>query len=262
MRWAFVRSVEALAVCLLLAAAGAAAAVEHGDWDALLGRHAHLDEELGVVRFAYGALTGDEVKAVRAYAARLARLDPDTLPAGEREAAWLNLYNALSVLAVWEEYPALREASFRRGLSAAARAKPRIEVAGRRYSLDDLQRKIGALGDERLLFGLNCTTLDCPNLAERAFTGGALREQLGQVVARFVNAGGVRLEGRRLRASRRFRELAPGFAADEGRFAKFLAHYAVDLKALYILGHRGQVEWFADGRLNVWPSSQLVQSAP
>ncbi len=53
-----------------------------------------------------------------------------------------------------------------------------------------------------------------------------------------------------LRASRLFRDYLEDFASDEKMLRKVFAHYARDLKALYLLGASGDIQYMVDSRLN------------
>jgi hypothetical protein len=54
-----------------------------------------------------------------------------------------------------------------------------------------------------------------------------------------------------LSASRLFQDYLTDFAADEKTLTKVFAHYAQDMKALYLLGYSGTINYTRDSRLNM-----------
>ena len=227
--------------------------IDHSDWDQVLQHYATLNEQSGVVNFAYGQLTDDDVEIIEDYVDDLEDLDPRRYPKLEQKAYWMNLYNALSVLAVRENYRDLSATNFQSSLDQRAWSKERVKVARQRLSLNDIENRIlrPIFKDHRILFGLNCATLDCPNLDERAYTSATIRTQLKEAGHRFINSNtGLQYAEGVLSASRLFGDYMSDFAKDEKTLQKVFAHYARDMKALYVLGYTGPIQFLRDSRLN------------
>jgi hypothetical protein len=73
----------------------------------------------------------------------------------------------------------------------------------------------------------------------------------------FINhPRGVNLKNKQLQASQIFQWFGHDFGSDK-KMIKFFAHYAEDLKALYLLGFSGEIAYSFDSRVNapetIWP---------
>lgn len=230
------------------------AVIDHAQWDQIVSSYAQLDQTSGIVSFSYGKLSKDDIKSIEGYVSAMEKIDPREYSKLEQQAYWMNLYNALTVLAVHERYQALSQSGFQQSLPAEAWDENRVKVARKKLSLNDISHKIlrPIFKDHRILFGLNCATLDCPNLADRAYTSITIRQQLKDAGFRYINNNtGVRYTDGVLHASRLFGEYLVDFAPDEKTLTKVLAHYAEDMKALYVLGYTGGIVYERDSRLNI-----------
>ena len=228
--------------------------LDHTSWDRMLQKYATLEADSGIVRFSYDDLTRDDLNNIKSYISYLEDSDPRRYPMLEQKAYWMNLYNALTILAVRDNYKSLNDSEIQQGLPEEAWAIPRVRVAGQKLSLNDIEHRIlrPIFRDHRIHFGLNCTTLDCPNLSERAYTAATIKSQLKTAGKRFINNNiGVRYSDGVLHASRIFKEYFGDFAKDEKTLMKVFAHYAEDMKALYMLGHTGEINYVSDSRLNI-----------
>jgi hypothetical protein len=163
-------------------------------------------------RVDYDALRDDPAFAhLRAeHMPYLAAYDPAGLPdEASRRAFWINLYNALVMVAVVEQGI---ETSVTEGLLGQLRffRRPIAVVGGQRLSLDDIEHGIlranrGAIWlpgpqfgtadprrawvlplDPRLHFALNCGARSCPPI--RAYTAEALDGQLDLAARSFVGS--------------------------------------------------------------------------
>lgn len=229
------------------------AVIDHAVWDELLGRYVVTASESGVNRFRYGDVGDADRKALARYIDHLADLDPRAYRKREQQAYWMNLYNALSVRVVLAHYTDGAGAPETSPLAASALSKNRIKVAGKKLSLNDIEHRIlrPIWQDHRIHFGLNCATLDCPNMDSRAYTGSTVQKQLKEAGRRFVSdRRGVHYADGQLRVSRLFQDHRGDFADSEKALLRLVAHYADDRKALYLLGYDGRIQYNQDLRLN------------
>jgi len=229
-------------------------AIDHSRWDGILGTYAVSEEEQGIINFRYADMDTQARKQLDGYIGSLEAIDPRDYSKLEQKAFWMNLYNALSVQAVLENFAELQSAGFAQSMAPDVWSKKRVKVAREKLSLNDIQHRIlrPIWKDHRILFGLNCATRDCPNLSPRAYTADNIKEQLADAGQRFINKNaGVLYSNGVLHASRLFQEYMTDFAADEKTLTKVFAHYAVDMKALYVLGYTGGIDFTTDSRLNM-----------
>ena len=230
------------------------APIDHGTWDGLLRRYVVEDHRSGINRFRYGEVAAADRAALDGYVAALAALDPRHYRRAEQFAYWINLYNALTVQLILDHFPVTEVSSIRIDGVEPWRA-PLVSVAGRTLSLDDIEHRIlvPVWKDHRILFGLACGGLGCPDIQSRACTGPNSRELLTSAGRRFVNSErGLSIAGARgpLRASRVLETYEREFGHDRKEFLRLMAHYAEDRKALYLLGYGGAIQYQDDWTLN------------
>jgi len=228
--------------------------IDHSPWDNLLSSYTVVEPESGIVYVRYGDFDSAAQKSLKSYIDDLARIDPRGYPKLEQKAYWMNLYNALSVQAVLENFDDLKAEGFSQRLDAKVLDKDRVRIAKEKLSLNDIEHRIlrPIWKDHRILFGLNCATHDCPNLSAKAYTADNIKELLAAAGKRFINedAGVIYSDGV-LYASRLFQDYLADFAVDERMLKKVFAHYSQDMKALYMLGYQGEISYVTDSRLNM-----------
>ncbi|MCK9503399.1 MAG: DUF547 domain-containing protein [Porticoccaceae bacterium] len=228
--------------------------IDHSLWDGLLASYAVAEEDEGIVTFRYGDMNVQAHKQLAQYIDNLEQIDPRIYSSLEQKAFWMNLYNALTVQAVTENLQTLKKADFAQPLAPEVWSEKRVKIASEKLSLNDIQHRIlrPIWKDHRVLFGLNCATRDCPNLSPRAYTALNIKSQLSEAGQRFINTNaGLLYSNGVLHASRLFKEYMADFAADEKTLTKVFAHYARDMKALYVLGYTGTIDFTTDSRLNM-----------
>lgn len=226
------------------------AIIDHSAWDQLLGTYVVDLENSGVRQFRYSNIDSAASKKMDGYVKYLTSIDPRAYNKLEQQAYWMNLYNVVSVQAVRDSLPTITSG---KGLPVAFLAEKRVKVADQRLSLADIEDSIlrPIWQDHRIHFGLNCASMDCPNMDRRAYTAATIKAQLKEAGMRFVNDDrGVRYADGKLTVSRIFDVYREDFAEDPKTLMKVFAHYARDKKALYLLGYQGEIYYSEDMRLN------------
>jgi len=155
--------------------------------------HAALDSVLTRVlrdgRVDYGALARDHADLDR-YLAAIAAARPDEWPREEQIAFWVNAYNARVLDGVIRR-PGLKSVLGVRkvlGIPTLGFFREQRVTAGARRSLDDIEHRIlrARYGEPRLHFVLNCASVSCPVLPERALTAATLEADLESATLRFL----------------------------------------------------------------------------
>ncbi|MGE0197211.1 MAG: DUF547 domain-containing protein [Simkaniaceae bacterium] len=119
----------------------------------------------------------------------LARLPSlDTLEKKEQLAMWINAYNML-VLKVIVENPKIQSIKELDSAFGSIWKKKVGVVAGKQYTLDEIEHEIirKKFNEPRVHFVLNCSALSCPDLANYAYEGKHLEEQLAYQAKQFLN---------------------------------------------------------------------------
>jgi hypothetical protein len=168
--------------------------------------HAELDrvqqrfvDERG--RVDYPGLVADR-GGLDTYYRRLAAVSPhshpERFPRREDEIAyWINAYNASTLVAVLEAWPiesigdirpplVLRPVLWGKSAMAGFFFFQEVVLGGETINLLDLENKvIRPYGEPRIHFAINCASLGCPRLPQRAFSAVGLEAELDRETRRF-----------------------------------------------------------------------------
>ncbi len=180
-------------------------------------------------------------------------IDITQYPRDEQFAYWVNLYNAATVDVIIDNYPleSIRDI----GLIGQGPWKDKIlTVSGKPLSLDDIEHGIlrPIWKDVRIHYAVNCASIGCPNLANRAYTGQALEEMLDEAATAYINhpRGFARVEGKLVASS-----IYDWYGSDWGEQSDILQHarrYATP-QTLEMLRDATTIDEFGyDWSLNEW----------
>ena len=151
---------------------------DHKAWDRLLYEHVRPDGTVDYPGFA-----GDRPQ-LDDYLSEMASRVPDpAAPRNRRLAYFINLYNALTVRLILDNYPleSIRDLPNPWGGEL-------ISLEGKGYSLDDIEHKVlRKMGEPRIHFALNCASASCPVLQPFAFSEEKLDAQLNWAARAFIN---------------------------------------------------------------------------
>lgn len=206
------------------------ATVDHAAWSDFLARYLATDAE-GVSRLDYRAVTPDDRSRLEAYLARLETTAVTSLPRDEQFAFWVNLYNAKTVGLVLEHYPVASLRDIADGwFDIGPWNDKRLEVEGRRLSLDDIEHGIlrPVFVEPRIHYVLNCAAAGCPNLGHTAYGGDDLEARLEAAARAYVNdPRGVHIDARgRLVVSKIYAWFREDFGGSEAAAIEHLRRYA------------------------------------
>lgn len=166
--------------------------VDHGIWDKFLKNNVIADPE-GLNRIDYAAVSSDDQTALEDYLQRLSATKVTALNRAEQQALWINLYNALTVMVVLDYYPVetIREIDISPGLFADGPwGKALIEIEGEQISLDDIEHRIlrPIWKDPRLHYAVNCASVGCPDLLDRAYRVADMDATLTANAVAYINS--------------------------------------------------------------------------
>ncbi len=231
--------------------------VDHSALDKLLRRFVISDHASGINRFRYADVGLRHRWQLSRYIKAVTSKDPRAYSRAEQKAYWLNLYNALTLKLILDNYPvdSIENIPGPRGRSTMRGPwdKKVTRVAGHALSLNDIEHRIlrPIWQDHRIHFGLACGGLGCPNLLPVAFTAANHRALLKQSGYDFVqHPRGVLLENGKLQASKLFEWYKSDFAKSDKTLLKVFARYSEDRKALFLLGFTGDIAYTHDWRIN------------
>ena len=109
----------------------------------------------------------------------------------ERLAYWINAYNAYTVKLILDHWPLASIKDIRpdgKGFINSVWDIKFIEIEGHRYDLNNLEHGIirPKFRDERIHVAVNCASVSCPPLLDRAYTADGLDAQLDAATAAFL----------------------------------------------------------------------------
>lgn len=236
--------VSALTLCLSLfafanlpAAATPASAEDreqssHAEWTRLLQTYVKPYTD-GINRFDYAALKANSADRaiLKRYIARLsAEYDPD-MPTNERFALLANLYNALTVQVIIEDYPVSSIRDIKSGLlSNGPWSRNVTTLNGKAVSLDDIEHNMLRVqyNEPRIHYAVNCASMGCPNLRRTAWEADTLDADLTDAAREYINhprGVSVRKDGR-LKVSRIYNWYREDFGGNEQGVIDHLLTYA------------------------------------
>jgi len=200
--------------------------IDHAAWNGFLSRRLRRRVD-GVMGVTYGAVTDADRAGLRDYLADMARVPVSSLNRAEQFAFWANLYNALTVRVVLDRYPvaSIRDISLGGGglFGGGPWSARVIDIEGEALTLNDIEHRIlrPIWRDPRTHYALNCASVGCPDLREKAFTAAGLDAALDAAARAYVNhPRGVSASAEGLTLS----SIYNWFSDDFGSEAQILAH--------------------------------------
>lgn len=187
-------------------------------YDQLVRKYASIETKTRGVRYEDWKANADDTAALSGVLNQWAQVDPRELRGRHRQAFYINLYNATVLDLVLQSYPIetitkLREPEF------AIFEAPLVRLNGEKISLNELEKKrlMSEFRDARNHFAVNCASESCPPLANFAFDGKNLEDQLNFVTRKFcASSYGFRIDSnkRQLQFSKVFEWYARDFAPE------------------------------------------------
>lgn len=228
--------------------------IDHSRWSSILQTYVIDNHPSGVNRFKYSAVSSKNKKNLHRYIKTLEKIDPRRYNRREQKAYWLNLYNAVTVKLVLDNYPikSMKDIG-NKMIKRGPWNKKLLKVAGQRLTLNDIEHRIlrPIWQDHKIHFGLSCGSISCPNIQSRAFTSRNVRPLLKQAGREYINhPRGASLKNGKIKASSLFDWYQKDFAKNQAKLMKVFSYYADDRLALYLLGYQGKIDYNYDWSLN------------
>lgn len=150
----------------------------HKEFDELLQKHVSISGAVSYEGFK------KDVGILDSYLTALSKSVPDkTTNHNEKLAYWMNAYNAFTIKLVVNKYPV----SSIKDISSKPWDIKFILLGESTYSLNDIEHTIlRKMGDPRIHVGINCASVSCPELSNRAFTAVNVNSELDKLVKAFL----------------------------------------------------------------------------
>lgn len=214
-------------------------------WDAVLGQYVKAPDEegggasniftdyrAGVALFDYaGLLANDEDRATLTdYITHLAAQTPSDMEDVDAIAYWANLYNALTVDVVLQNYPVESIRKIGGGLfSKGPWGRKVITVEGERLSLDNIEHDIlrEKFPSPLIHYMVNCASIGCPNLKDGLWRAETLDADRDAAARAFINSPrGVGLQKRGLKLSSIYKWFKEDFGGSKKSVLAHIEKYA------------------------------------
>lgn len=230
--------------------------IDHQLWQQILTDNVLLDDNSGINLFNYHGFSAQDRKKLERYLDYMQSLNPRIYNESEQMAYWINLYNAITIQVVVDEYPVKSIKDTGDGLPGLGPWDDiRANVDGEDLTLNKIEHGIlrRVWNDNRIHYGVNCASIGCPNLANIAFTGENVDTLLDTMAYQFINhARGVNydLSNNTLTLSSIFNWFISDFGGDETSLLMDLQNHASPELKAQLVNFKGKVKYQYDWRLN------------
>ncbi len=170
--------------------AGSTLSINHDNWTRWLSRFVTRHGD-GINRVDYRRVSSADHQRLRDYINGLAAINISEFNRAEQQQAyWINLYNAVTVKVIVDEYPVETIRDIKSGIfSSGPWSKKLVTVEGEELSLDDIEHRIlcPIWQDPRIHYAVNCASIGCPNLQLEAFTAANTNALMNRAARDFIN---------------------------------------------------------------------------
>jgi len=186
----------------------------------------------GLNKFDYaGAHRAGDLRQITAYTDYLQSQNPDAMGQNDQIAYWANLYNALTLKVVLENYPVKSIRKIKSGaLSAGPWGRDAAVVNGKTLTLNDIEHEILRKkypNPSFVHYMVNCASIGCPNLSNKLWSGATLEQDRIQAARDFVNSPrGVAINGNKLKLSSIYKWFDKDFGGSKTETLKHLRQFA------------------------------------
>ena len=217
--------------------------IDASAWDAVLHDIVKSSPD-GINRIAYGKVSAANRARLDGFVQRMQAVVISQYSRAEQRAYWINLYNAETVKLVLEHYPveSILKINISPGLFARGPwDKPLLKVEGQMLTLNDIEHRIlrPIWRDPRTHYAVNCASLGCPNLADRAWSAEAMEPMLDAAARAFINhPRGAQVRDGKLVTSSIYKWFRADFGGSDAGVIAHLRKYAAPPLAAQLAGIR------------------------
>ena len=196
------------------------ASVSHAAFTNILQKYVSAPDAEGLTHFNYGGLRANRADkaALDNYIKSLEATNPKALSPNEAIAYYANLYNAVTVQVVTDNYPV---SSIKKlgPLNSGPWKKNLFTINGVPSSLNNVEHDIlrKQFPSPYVHYMVNCASVGCPNLLDTAWDARTLKSERGKAAAAYINSPrGVQLTSKGLKISSIFKWFKEDFGGKSG----------------------------------------------
>lgn len=188
----------------------------------------------GVMLFDYArAQTNGDHETIKAFIAEQVELTPSTMSAAEATAYWANLYNAVTLDVVLDDYP-IKSIRSLGPFTSGPWKRDVVTVEGEVLSLDNIEHDILRVdyAAPYIHYMVNCASFGCPNLRNELWSADGLEADQKAAAAEFINSDrGVQIDRKgRIAVSKIYKWFSEDFGETEDDLRAHLSEYATGEK--------------------------------
>ena len=196
------------------------ASISHAAFTNVLQKYVSAPDGQGLTHFNYGGLKANRADkaALDGYIKSLENTNPSTLSSNAAIAYYANLYNAVTVQVVTDNYPV---SSIKKlgPLGSGPWKKNLFTINGQPASLNNVEHDIlrKQFPSPYVHYMVNCASVGCPNLLDSAWEAGTLEENRKKAAAAYINSPrGVQITPKGLKISSIFKWFKEDFGGKSG----------------------------------------------
>ncbi len=170
--------------------------LSHQEWQQILDGYLMSRGEQTL--FSYSKVSAEDKTKLKQYIQHLTKLDPLQYSKAEQYAYWVNLYNAITVVLILDNYPVKSITKLGGLFSFGPWDQEVVTINNKKLTLNDIEHRIlrPIWKDPRTHYAVNCASLGCPNLQAKAFTADNTQTLLETAAKTFINSKkGVTIQG-------------------------------------------------------------------
>lgn len=192
-------------------------------YEAVLAARIQSDAN-AVNRFDYAGAKAQDADKIAAYIAYLEQQTPSAMTAPEATAYWANLYNAVTVKLILDNYPV-------KSIRRIGRPWKRklVTVEGKVLTLDAIEHQIlrKQFPSPYIHYMVNCASIGCPNLQPKLWQASNLEAMQKTAAREFINSPrGVSITPRGLKVSSIYKWFDEDFGGNKASVLAHIAQYA------------------------------------
>ena len=178
----------------------------------------------GINLVAYADVTEADAMAIKGYIEGLANTEITDFTDSEKMAYWFNLYNAVTLDLILDNYPVDSIKDIEDPWS-----RKLVNVRGATMSLDEIEHETlrENYDEPRIHFAVNCASIGCPNLKQTVWEAETLEADLNQAAKDYIaSSRGIMVKGEKLQASSIFDWYEEDFGTNDEEVLTYLSQFA------------------------------------
>lgn len=200
--------------------------INHDQWSVFLSKYIKTNKGLNLVD--YKSVNKKDLQDLNSYINSLENLSISKYNKVNQKVYWINLYNALTVKIILDNYPvnSILDIKLSGLFKVGPWDKKLLTIEGNKVSLNDIEHRIlrPIWKDKRIHFALNCASIGCPELQTTAFTVLNVEELLKRSEQNFIQSPrGLEVTSKSILLSSIFKWYSVDFGKNESQILEYLS---------------------------------------